>query len=131
MIDLIKLALKNRFFLFLIVGGINTLFGYGIFSLFIFIGMHYALAAFLGTVCGILFNFKTTGIIVFKSKDNRLIFRFFGVYGIAYVINVVYLKILMPYSNAYILGAISILPLAFLSYFLNKKFVFERNIDNE
>lgn len=125
MIDLMKLALKNQFFLFLVVGGINTLVGYGIFSLLIFLGLHYALAAFLSTVIGILFNFKTTGMIVFKSKNNKLIFRFLAVYGVTYIINVTYLKILIPYCNVYILGAISILPLALISYFLNKKFVFE------
>ncbi len=125
MLDLIKLAFKNQFFLFLIVGGINTVFGYCIFAFFIWIGLNYAIAALLGTICGILFNFKTTGTIVFKSKDNRLIFRFFAVYGIMYIINVAYLKIFIPYYNVYMLGAIAILPLAFLSYFLNKKFVFE------
>lgn len=123
----IKLAFKNQFFLFIVVvGGINTLFGYGVFSLLIFIGLHYVFAVFLGTIIGILFNFKTTGCIVFKSKNNRLIIRFFAVYIITYIINVAYLSLFIPYCNVYLLGAISILPLALLSYFLNKHYVFTR-----
>ncbi|HBM16427.1 MAG TPA: polysaccharide biosynthesis protein GtrA [Lentisphaeria bacterium] len=125
MLNLIKLAFKNQFFLFLVVGGINTVFGYCIFALFIYIGLHYTLAVLFSTVIGILFNFKTYGSIVFKSHNNKLIFRFFAVYAITYIINVAYLKVFIPYCNVYILGAIAIIPLAIISYFLNKKFVFE------
>ena len=82
MMQLVELAFKNQFFLFLVVGGINTILGYAVFALLIYLGLHYALAVIIGTIVGILFNFKTTGGIVFKSKDNRLIFKFFAVYGI-------------------------------------------------
>ncbi len=124
--------LKNQFFLFLVVGGINTVFGYCIFAIFIYIGFHYPLAALLGTICGVLFNFKTTGVIVFKSKNNKLIFKFFAVYGLTYIINIVYLKLFLYYiPNIYILQAIAVLPMALISYFLNKKFVFESGIKND
>ena len=107
------------------VGGINTLFGYGLFALFIFLGFHYAMASFLATVLGILFNFKTTGVLVFQNKDNRLLFRFFGVYGVVFVINVLMLKVLGNVGfDMYIAGALVIVPLAVLSFVLNKLFVF-------
>ena len=127
MIDLARQALKNRFLLFLVVGGVNTLFGYGIFALFIYIGINYALAALFATVLGVLFNFKTTGNIVFKSNDNKLIFRFFCVYGIVYLVGVTYLTILKPYFDIYLIQAVFLLPMALLSYFLNKSFVFSLN----
>ena len=126
MIDLLKLAFKSRFFLFLIVGGINTVFGYGIFALFISVGLNYVIAALLGTICGILFNFKTTGSIVFKSHNNRLIIRFFAVYGLTYLINIAYLKIFILHYNVYLLQAIAVLPMAIISYFLNKQYVFSK-----
>ena len=115
----------KQFIKFLIVGGINTLFGYGLFALFIFLGFHYAMASFLATVLGILFNFKTTGVLVFQNKVNRLLFRFFGVYGVVFVINVLMLKVLGNVGfDMYIAGALVIVPLAVLSFVLNKLFVF-------
>ena len=108
------------------VGGINTLFGYSMFALFIFLEFHYALASFLATVLGVLFNFKTTGVLVFQNKDNGLLFRFFGVYGIVYVVNVLMLKVLGEVGfGMYLAGAVVIVPLAVLSFVLNKLYVFE------
>ena len=84
--DLIK---KNlRFIRFLIVGGLNTAFGYLVFAVFIWLDFHYSAATSLSTVIGIVFNFFTTGRLVFKNSNNRLIFKFFAVYGITWLINV-------------------------------------------
>jgi putative flippase GtrA len=112
---------------FLIVGGLNTIFGYTLFAVFILLQLHYVLAALLGQICGILFNFKTTGALVFKNRENRLIFRFFGVYGVTYLITIGLLKIFDYYGiGSLVAGAIILLPIAFLSFLLNKRFVFNR-----
>lgn len=119
--------LNKQYIRFLIVGGINTIFGYCMFALFIYLNFHYAVAAFLSTTLGILFNFKTTGVIVFKNNDNKLIINFFLVYGILYIINVGWLKIfnMFAFSN-YIAGLILLLPSAVIGFFLNKIFVFKK-----
>lgn len=117
----------NRFLLFLLVGGINTLFGYGVFALFIFFDIHYIIATLISTVIGILFNFKSTGRIVFKNKNNGLIFRFFTVYAITFILNVLFLKFAL-YSNLniYIASFVITIPVAFVSYILQSNFVFRR-----
>ncbi|MHC5824813.1 MAG: GtrA family protein, partial [Nostoc sp.] len=46
--------LSKRFIRFLIVGGINTLFGYSLFALLILLNFHYEIAALISTACGIL-----------------------------------------------------------------------------
>lgn len=121
----VRRALENRFVRFLLVGGINTLFGYGVFALCIFIGIHYAAAALIATVCGVLFNFKTTGTIVFKNGDNALIFRFLGVYAALYTVNTGFLKIFKHFDvDMYLAGAVMLLPMAILAFLLNRKFVF-------
>ena len=80
----------------------------------------------MGTILGILFNFKTTGVIVFNSRDNSLIFKFFGVYGVVYVLNVLGLYLFsLAGVGAYISGALLILPMACVAFVLNKKFVFK------
>jgi len=110
-----------------VVGGVNTLFGYSVFALFTLIGLHYVLAALLATICGILFNFKTTGTIVFRNRDNRLILRFFGVYLITYSLMVGLLKLFdMAGVIPLVGGAIIVLPLAVFSFLLMKKLVFKK-----
>ncbi|QGQ98464.1 GtrA family protein [Paenibacillus psychroresistens] len=119
--------LNQPFFRFLIVGGINTIFGYGLFAFFIYLNLHYSVASLLSTILGVLFNFKTTGKLVFNSSDNRLIVRFFAVYGMVYLVNVGLLKGFQLIGlNVYIAGAILVLPLAILSFLLNRKFVFKK-----
>ena len=127
-IDLIRRLWAIPFLRFLVVGGINTVFGYGIFALFILVGLHYILAALISTICGILFNFKTTGAIVFRNRDNRLNFRFFGIYLFTYLLNIGLLKIFdMAGIGSLVSGAIIVLPMAFVSFLLMRKFVF-RNL---
>ena len=118
--------INNRFVRFLIVGGINTAFGYGVFALLIFLKFHYAIAVLLGTILGVLFNFQTTGRLVFDSKGNRLIFKFIGVYVIIYVINTLALGVFNFFKvNMYLAGAVMLLPMAMVAFVLNKNLVFK------
>lgn len=118
-----------RFFRFIFIGGVNTLFGYSVYSLLILLNIHYAIASLVSTILGILFNFNTTGKIVFRTNNSKLIFKFFGVYGITYIFNLAFLKIFNTlHVNMVIAGAILVLPIAILSYVLNKTFVFRTKI---
>ena len=113
---------------FLFVGGLNTLFGYGIFAFFLALHVHYSLAALLSTVLGILFNFKTYGTLVFRNSDNRLLFKFLGVYGTTYLLAVSSIALLKTFPmSAFAAGAIMAIPLALISFSLNRRFVFRRN----
>lgn len=114
-----------QFVRFLVVGLLNTLFGYSFFAIFLYAGIHYSLALLLATGVGILFNFKTTGVLVFKSHNNHLIFRFVAVYTLVYGVNVTLLKLLHTLGvGSYFGGAVLILPMAFLTFLLHRKFVF-------
>ncbi len=117
---------QRRFIKFLLVGVLNTLFGYAVFALFVYLGFHYSLASLLSTILGVLFNFRTTGRLVFNNRNNSLLWRFAMVYTVVYGCNVGLLRVMDGYSiNMYVAGAVAVLPLALLSYFLNKRFVFE------
>ncbi len=122
--------LSEQFVRFLFVGALNTVFGYCAFAFFVFLGCNYIFAPLFATIIGVLFNFKTIGLLVFKNGDNRLLARFFGVYAIVYLCNVLCLKAfeLGGIKNLYVSGIILVLPLALLGYGLNKKFVFERKL---
>jgi putative flippase GtrA len=115
-----------RFVRFLFVGVLNTAFGYGCYYLALRLGLHYAAAMGLATVMGVLFNFKSTGGLVFGSHDNRLIFRFIAQYLLVYAVNISGIAVLeaaglRPEWG----GALMLLPMAVLSFVLSKKFVFK------
>lgn len=118
--------LPTQFITFLFVGALNTLVGYGFYAFFVWLGFNYIWAPLFSTILGILFNFKTIGVIVFKSHNNRLLGKFFAVYGIVYVANVLGLKFfaMCGVENMYVAGGILLLPLALLGFVLNKKWVF-------
>lgn len=118
-------AKLKHFLRYLIVGGLNTLFGYGAFAGLLYLGLHYALASFIATCAGILFNFNTTGRLVFKNNNSKLLLKFLLVYTLLYFINVSLLKMMVLFSiNLYIGSAVTLLPMAWLAYLLNKKLVF-------
>ena len=118
-----------RFIKFLGVGVINTLFGYGIFALFLFIGLHFSLACLFGTILGVFFNFFTTGRIVFNNKNNLLIWKFILVYAILYLFNVFFLSIINYFNgNLYIWGFVLLGPMAVIAFLLNQLFVFNEGV---
>lgn len=127
MLSKLKSIFFNLHFLnFLVVGVFNAIFGYSIFALLIYLGLHYALAIALATALGVMFNFKTIGHFVFSSKDNRKIVKFTLVYIFIYILNTIGIKIINGLGlNYYISGLLMLCPLALISYFLNLKFVFK------
>ena len=114
-----------RFVRFLLVGGLNTAFGYGVFVGCLWLDMHYAIAGAISTVLGVLFNFKSTGSLVFRSRDNEKLPHFVSVYIVTYVFGTVCVGIFLRFGVPEWQSAlILILPSAILSYLLNSRFVF-------
>lgn len=117
----------SQFLLFLVIGGVNTCFGFSIFSLLIFLDLHYTVAVFFSTCLGVLFNFKTTGYIVFKNTNYLLFFKFVLVYTVIYFLNIGIIKLcLFAQPNVYAAGLVSTIICALVSYALNKNFVFAK-----
>lgn len=125
LLGIVQYFWQIRFVRFLFVGGLNTVFGYLIYSALILINFHYSLALLLGTILGVIFNFFTTGNIVFRNKNPKLIFRFVLVYVVTYFINLGFLKIFDGLKmNMVVAGGILLLPMALISFLLNRIFVF-------
>jgi putative flippase GtrA len=122
---LVAAARAHRFFRFLIVGAVNTLFGYGAYLFFLLLAGHSAIALTLSTIVGVIFNFFSTGRLVFNSQDRRLLLRFAGVYFVLYLVNLVALRALEAQGLGPALAqALLILPCALLAYLLQREFVF-------
>lgn len=123
---------SNQFLRFILVGGVNTAFGVGVYCLAIFVGLPYFIATLLSNVLGVCFNFITTGNLVFRNNDPRLIFRFVTAYVIIYFINTVFVKIfILSGLNSYWAGILATPLVALCSYSLLKYFVYRKNHHHE
>lgn len=122
-----------RILRFLVIGVINTLFSYLIYAALVLLGMHYSLATLISTVLGVIFNFFTTGRIVFRNMDNRRFVRFVLVYLFTYLVNILLLGWLVDGLgiDKLIAGALVTLPVALLSYLLNAVWTFQENNTKE
>jgi len=124
---LLRSLLRIRFLRFLLVAGLNTVFGYGLFAALILIGLRYPLAAAIATVIGILFNFQTTGRLVFGRHDLSLILRFLAVYAISYVVGIALIGWADRRGISVLLAAaVLAVPMGFFSFTLQRLLVFRR-----
>lgn len=122
------MRISPSFVRYLVVGGVNTVFGYSVFALLIYLGWHYSMALFFATIAGVLFNFQTFGTFVFGKSDWRLLWRFLAVYGFLYAVNVfLVFMLLFLMRSVYVANAFAIILIAGLGYFLNRRFVYEEN----
>ena len=118
--------IDEAFLKFLFVGILNTFFSYTIYAILITLGLVPNIALFFQYILGVLWNFKTTGIIVFKNHNNRLIFKFVASYIFTFILNSIFLKMLLNCNiNEYLAQAILIMPIAMLSFIIFKLWVFK------
>lgn len=127
MLNSIKRLPSGEVSRFIFVGLINTIFGYFVYFLFIWLGMSYFISLVMATISGIAFNFHTIGKFVFKNQNKALIFKFFFVYSFIFLLNLAAIKIFIRLGfSDYTAGAMAIFPSAIISFLLNKFFVFKR-----
>ena len=110
---------------FILVGGLNTVFGYLVFAGLTGLGWRDFVAVPVAAAAGVAFNFVTFGKLVFESLDRRHLPRFLLGYAGIYVCNVTGLRALARLGlSAYLAQAVLVVPLAILSYVINDRWVF-------
>lgn len=117
--------IDEKFFKFLFVGALNTVVSYLIYAFFVFIGLIPNIALFCQYIFGVIWNFNTTGKIVFNNNDKRLFIKFVFSYIITFFLNSILLKLLINFLNDYLAQAILVLPVAIVSFLLFKFWVFK------
>ncbi len=126
-LDILKqnYEIKRQFILFLFVGGINTLFGYGVYALFIYLGVNYFFSSLISLFCGVVFNFLTIGKFVFGKLNFKRIYVFICFYIFLYVLYIAFIKIFSLWQiNLYICGMLAAVFLSIISFVANKYLVF-------
>ena len=129
---LTKLAsqlLDIHFIKFILVGGVNTLFGLLAYIFFLkIVGVDKAVALLATYVVGIIFNFFSIGLGVFKNIKLRFFLPFVGNYIVLYVINYLLLDYLVTMGLSAILGqTILVLPMALMSFAI-LKVIFSKSV---
>ncbi len=116
----------NTFVRFLIAGGINTIFGFCVYSISIFWGLLVWQALLAGMLAGVVFNFVTTGGYVFRDLKAQRVLRFVVAYLLVYWVN---LGLIVQFScwfdGPILIQAIVTIPVALGSYLLMSRFVFQ------
>jgi len=123
-----KLKKLKLFFKFIIIGIINTIFYYLLYSIFVFIFNDYIFAVIFANLIGILFSFKTFGKYVFNNEDKKLLYKFLIVYCWNIVLNILLIRLFNEFidNNLYLSGLFSTAVVAVNSFFLNKYYVFQK-----
>lgn len=118
---------------FLFIGGLNTLVGFIVFALAIYLSngnIGLSLAANIGV--GVFFNYLSYGLGVFRNFGKRQFAKFVLAYAFLYLLNYVALQFMQGFQmNIYIAQLINVFYLAPLSYFIFNKLVFVRPADLE
>lgn len=123
-----RVLLYRQIITFVLVGILNTLVGYSLYAFFIFMHLPYQLAVLFATIIGVLFNFKSIGKLVFRHNGNQFFLKFLSVYTFLYFLNIELIRLIQLYvNNLYVDGFLAVIPLAIISFILNKCFVF-RNV---
>lgn len=125
MLNLHKYYVTSPLFRFVIVGTFNTSISYCIYAVMLFMNQSYAIANLIALVSGIVIGFKTQGLIVFRNRDNLLIFRFILLWSIIYTLTIVFIGNLIKIGlTAYTSGVLALPFSTILSFFGQKYFVF-------
>lgn len=72
---------------FVIVGAVNTGFGYSVFAVLVLLGLGPQRALAIAFVAGVLWNFRTHGAFVFGARGLRRLPLYAAVYVALYALN--------------------------------------------
>ena len=127
--NMIKKVFSYQPIRFLFVGGLNTLVGYGVYALLVYIGVNYLVANTISTIIGIAHSYLWNRYFTFKSKNKAVkeITKFVSVYAVSYLIGMLTLFIFKDKLNisAYLAGLINLVITTLISYFGHKYISFK------
>lgn len=123
------MSISWQFVRFLVVGAINTAFGYAVFATSIATGASPLTALVLTYAIGVPFNYLTTGRFVFRRAGAAFI-RFVVAYVVIYAFNVVLYKVVAATgANPLLVQALCVPVVAVFSFLLFRFHVFKDATD--
>jgi putative flippase GtrA len=118
---------RLQLYRFILVGGFNTAFSYGLYASFLSIGFGYKVAYLIAFSTSIIISFKTQGAFVFRNTDSKLLGKYIISWLLIYAGNISVIGFIISLSGNPYLATIIALPFTVLiSYVVQKRFVFNR-----
>ncbi|WP_170848501.1 GtrA family protein [Devosia sp. YR412] len=122
----IRDEVRTRGVRFILVGILNSAFGYAVYSACIYLGLGYFGASTTAMLLGIMFNYRTIGTLVFKRQAAP-----FWRFAVSYLLVLGFTVLLLEASgrlgiDPYLAGLLAAVPSAGVSYFLQRQFVFTK-----
>lgn len=107
------------------VGIINTAFGYGTYSLLIFLGLNLFFAQVISYVAGVSFNYFTFTRHVFRDRQRSVV-SFGGAYVFNYFVNVGLLALFHRFMGPYAAGLAAALGASIVNFFVLRYVTFRK-----
>jgi putative flippase GtrA len=134
-VSVIKRLIAHEFFRqtlakFLGVGVLNTIVGYTIYAILIFLNIPYLTALFIATVMGVIFNYFSVGRLVFSFRSGRVTFvKFIVAYALVYAGNALGLKTMIEHLHVspFVGQALCVPPSVILSWLLMNYWVYKKD----
>jgi putative flippase GtrA len=112
---------------FLAIGFVNTAFGYGLFAALYTAFRWHRAAIILATAAGIIFNFFTTGRLVFSDAGLSRVIPFVLGYGFVLAVNIALVDLGAAVGLSPFIGQAFALPMMVgLAFVINDRIVFRR-----
>lgn len=107
------------------VGVVNTAFGFGLYSLLVFLGLNLFIAQIVSHVTGAAFNYFMYSTHVFKGTTARIV-PYIASYSLNYVIGLSCLGFFHQFIHSpYLAGVMGLVASSIVNYLLLKAFVFK------
>jgi putative flippase GtrA len=111
-------------------GIVNTVVGYGLFSLFVWLGLNIYVAQIISHVLGMMFNYFTYSRHAFAGHQARKM-RFILSYAGNYLLGLAVLALVARLiTSPYVAGFISLVIVSLINYFMLKRFVFRTRTES-
>lgn len=119
---------RGTFIRFLIAGGMNTLFGWAVYSVALLLGADVWLALLSGMLVGMAFNFFSLGGYAFRDLSLQRIPKFITSYLLVYTLNLALIHWLQELVHSAVWAQLILTPImAMISYFIMSYWVFNQS----
>jgi putative flippase GtrA len=126
-IKIIDAGRRDLLIRFVAIGFVNTAFGYGLFAVLYAISQSHRAAIVLATAAGTIFNFLTTGRLVFSNAKLSRLVPFVLCYGFVAAINIALVDLGVAVGlNPFIGQAFALPATVGLAFVINDRIVFRR-----
>ena len=110
---------------FLLIGTINTVLGYCVFALLVWLGFHFSVANLMGLIFGVFVGYLGNAKLVFDNLTKIGLIKYLFLWVFLYVLHTGIIAVFVYNGvNVYLSGIFALFLIVPVSYLLQKNYVF-------